>query len=106
MNDQAENEQTNDHWVPPTEDDYRVREESTPILRYILALIILGGIGALAIWVSSIALNGDRIVASTNSENKVEEGNDDSRQVAPRSADDETPPWHIHRRREVVPRCR
>jgi formylglycine-generating enzyme required for sulfatase activity len=46
-----------DDWAPPPADGYRVREERAPILRYVLALVILAAIGGLAIWVSTIALN-------------------------------------------------
>lgn len=78
-----------DDWAPPPPDGYQVREERTPILRYLLALVILGSIGALAIWVSSIALSRTTVDPTPSDPTTVADTDTEPAPEPPKSADDE-----------------
>lgn len=76
-------------WAPPPPDGYQVREERAPILRYVLALLILGGIGALAIWVSTIALSRNApAVDPADPAPIADTGGGEDQPKPPQSADD------------------
>lgn len=81
--------QHEEDWAPPPPEGYRVREERAPILRYALALVILGGIGALAIWVSSIALSRNTAPDQPGEEVTIVDTNADDKPEPPKNSDDE-----------------